>query len=342
MIGKNIKYYRLLKNMSQKSLAQSVGIGKMSVSNYELGKRTPDYSTSRKLAHALGVSLSKLLMQSNTDITVQHGAFRKQSALTKFQQNVVLEKTDRYLEKLYEVVSFVGNSALPEVPVYNKILVNDFEQAGQYLRKILNLASNGPVGNITDILENHGFIICHIDFNERGFSGNSGTVNGRPYIALNVIMPTERQRFTMIHELAHLVFSFHDNGENEEHIVDAIAGAFLLPQVDIVRELGPKRSDIRGDLRNIQREYGISMAAIVMRAKQTGIITKTVYETTMKWMSANGLRSNEKSGLAPEKSHLLEQLTSRAVAEEEISISKAAEILEMPLRDVRVLCYGGV
>ena len=84
MIGKNIKYYRLLKNMSQKSLAQSVGIGKMSVSNYELGKRTPDYSTSRKLANALGVSLSKLLMQFNTDITVQHGAFRKQSALTKF------------------------------------------------------------------------------------------------------------------------------------------------------------------------------------------------------------------------------------------------------------------
>ena len=142
-------------------------------------------------------------------------------------------------------------------------------------------------------------------------------------------------------ELAHLVFIFRDE-QDEERMVDRIAGAFLLPQSDIVRELGPKRSDIRGDLRNIQREYGISMAAIMKRAQQTGIITKAVYETTMKWMSANGLRSDEKSGLVPEKSHLLEQLTSRAVSEDEIGISKAAEILEMPLADVRMLCYGGV
>ena len=341
MIGKNIKYYRLLKKMSQEALAQSVGIGKMAISNYESGKRTPDYDISRKLANALGISLSMLLAQSGTDITISHGAFRKQTALTKSQQEIVLGKVDRYLERLFEAVSFVGGSALPEVPVYNQILADDYEAAGQHLRQILELSSNGPVGNITDILENHGFIICPVDFDERGFSGNSGTVNGRPYIAINITMPAERQRFTLIHELAHLVFVFRD-GQNEERMVDGIAGAFLLPQSDIIRELGPKRRDIRGDLRNIQREYGISMAAIVMRAHQAGIITKTVYETTMKWMSANGLRSDERSGLVSEKSHLLEQLTSRAVAEDEIGISKAAEILEMPLPDVRMLCYGGV
>ena len=341
MIGKNIRYYRLLKKMSQEALAQSVGIGKMAVSNYESGKRTPDYNTSRKLANALGVSLSMLLAQAGTDVSIRHGAFRKQCALTKSQQEVVLGGADRYLEKLYEAVSFVGDSALPAVPVYNRISADDYEQAGQYLRQILELAANGPVGNITDILENHGFIVCPIDLDERGFSGNSGTVNGRPYIAINVTMPAERQRFTLIHELAHLVFAFRDE-QDEERMVDGIAGAFLLPQGDIIRELGPKRSDIRGDLRNIQREYGISMAAIVMRARQTGIITKTVYETTMKWMSANGLRSDEKSGLVPEKSHLLEQLTARAVAEDEIGISKAAEILGMSLPDARMLCYGGV
>ena len=59
-------------------------------------------------------------------------------------------------------------------------------------------------------------------------------------------------------------------------------------------------------------------------------------------MSANGLRMDEKSGIHPEKTHLLEQLTSRAVAEDEIGISKAAELLEMSVPDVRMLCYGGV
>ena len=341
MVGRNIKYYRLLKKMSQEALAQAVGVGKMAISNYESGKRNPDYNTSRKLANALGVTLGMLLAQADSGITIQHGAFRKQSALTKSQQEIILGKADRYLERLYEVVSFVGDSALPEAPVYERALANDYESAGRHLREILGLAPSGPIGNITDILENHGFIICPVAFEERGFSGNSGFVNGRPYIVVNVSMPGERQRFTLIHELAHLVFTF--NGEqDEERMVDGIAGAFLLPQDDILRELGPKRSDIRGDLRYIQREYGISMAATVMRAHQAGIINKAVYENTMKWMSANGLRMDEKSGIHPEKTHLLEQLTSRAVAEDEIGISKAAELLEMSVPDVRMLCYGGV
>ncbi len=341
MVGKNIRYYRLMKRMSQEALAQAVGVGKMAISNYESEKRHPDYEIARKISGALGVSLSQLMAQSDTGISVEYGAFRKQASLGKSQQEVILEKVKRYLERLYETVSFVGETALPDIPEYEQIPVDDYESAGRYLREILGTAAVGPIGNTTDILENRGFIICPVDYDERGFSGISGRVNGRPFIAVNVNMPAERQRFTLIHELAHLVFSFRDD-QNEEQTVDGIAGAFLLPRDDLLRELGPKRNDIRGSLRYIQREYGVSMAAIVRRASQTGIITKSVYETTMKWMAARGLRVDERSGITPEKTHFLEQLISRAVAEDEIGISKAAELLEMTLADVRRLCYGGV
>ena len=153
-------------------------------------------------------------------------------------------------------------------------------------------------------------------------------------------MPAERQRFTLIHELAHLVFTFGED-QDEERMVDGIAGAFLLPEVDIRRELGPRRSDIRGDLRYIQREYSISMSSIVVRARQTGIITQEVFDITMRWMSARGLRTDEQSGIEPEETHLLAQLISRAVAEDEIGISKAAELLGVSLPEARRLCYGG-
>ena len=294
MVGKNIRYYRLLNGMSQEALAKSVGIGKMAISNYESGKRTPDYNTSRKLAKALSISLAKLLAQNEEGLVIVHGAFRKHAAIGKSQQEVILGKADRYLGRLFDVVSFIGDLVLPVIPDYTPIEMNNSEDAGQHLRRILGLSASGPIGNITDILENKGFIICPVDYDERGFSGNGGTVNGRPYIAVNTTMPAERQRFTLVHELAHIVFKFN-NEQNEEHMVDEIAGAFLLPKADILRELGPKRTDIRGDLRNIQREYGISMLAIVMRARQANIITKETYETTIKWMSKNGLRTDEKS-----------------------------------------------
>ena len=338
MIGRNIRYYRLVKKMSQEELAIAIGSSKMAISNYEAGKRNPNYDTCRKLADVLEISLSMLLARADTCLEIRHGAFRKQSAVTKTQQQIILEHIDRYLTRLYEAASFIGNFSLPPVPSFErKSFQDDYDSAAQYLRDILNISSSGPIGNITDILENKGFIICPVNYPAHSFSGNSGTVNSRPYIAVNITMPAERQRFTLIHELAHLVFD-----QNNERIIDSIAGAFLFPRIDAVRELGAKRTDIRCDLRNIQREYGISMPAIVMRAYQTGIITKNIYEITMKWMSANGLRSNDISGIIPEKSRLLEQLVSHAVAEDEITVSKAAELLEMPLLEVRRLCYSGI
>jgi len=340
VISKNIRYYRLMNRLSQEELARQIGLNKVAVSNYEMGKRTPDMVTSRKLAEALKIPLARLLATEGEELLIVHGAFRKHASIGDKMQELILGIADRYLARLFSIVSVFGDTALAPVPEIKRVHVAEYEEAGQHLRKILGLPSSGPVGNITDILENTGYIICPINIDERHFSGNSGTVNGRPYIAVNTTMPAERQRFTLIHELAHLVFTF-DKDQDEEHMVDGITGAFLLPESDIKRELGPKRRDIRGDMRLIQQEYDVSMASILMRAFQTGIITKDTYELTQKWMAAQGLRKDEQSGIPPEESHLLEQLTLRAVAEEEITVSRAAEVLEKPFTEVRKLCFGG-
>ena len=341
MIGKNIKYYRLLKGISQENLAKKIGLNKMAVSNYEKDKRNPDMATIQGIAKALDVSLAALLSQQDQQLCIEHGAFRKHSTIKKETQELILGKLDRYLGRLFNVISILGEAVLAPRPPFERQRVKDNEEAGQFLRQLLGLPSSGPVGNITDILENQGFIICPVEMDERGFSGNSGIVNGRPYIAVNTTMPAERQRFTLIHELAHLVFIF-DDGEDDEKMVDSIAGAFLLPEKDIKRELGPKRTNIISDLSIIQKEYGVSLPSIVVRAYQTGVINKTCYEITNKWLSKNGLRSSTPSNMEPEKTHLLEQLTLRAVSEEEISVSKAAELLDRPFMEVRQMCFGGV
>ena len=340
MLGRNIRYYRQLRRLSQEALADLVGLNKMAISNYEADKRVPNMETIQGLARALGISLADLLAQHDAELKIEHGAFRKHSAVGKQEQELILGNTDRYLGRLYAVVSILGDAVLPPCPRYDRIPVSSCEEAGRHLRHVLGLSESGPVGNIVAILENMGFLFCPIDLDEPHFSGNSGYVNGRPYIAINTRISAERQRFTLIHELAHLVFIF-DNEQNEEKMVDGIAGAFLLPRDDMIRELGPKRKDIRSDLRFIQQEYNVSMSAVIVRARQLDIIGATTYDITQKWFSAQGWRKDEHSGIQPEESHLLEQLTLRAVAEEEIGISKAAELMHKPLREVRRLCYGG-
>lgn len=340
MLSSNLKYYRQQAHMSQEHLAQMVGLTKMAISNYESGKREADSSVVIKLARALGVSASRLLATPNASVQITHGAFRKQSKMGINAQALLFGQIDRYLNRFYNALQIVGSLALPEHQPTEKVPYSgDIEAAGQFIRQYLKLSLNGPVGNITDIIENQGIIVCQLHVEDTHFSGINGMINGRPYIVVNSNMPAERQRFTVIHELSHILFSFADEDE-EEKAVDGIAGAFLFPSSDVYRELGTKRTNIRGDLRSIQREYGIAMQSILIRAKQCGVITQESYEAHCKWISANHLRLDEHSGLVPEKSTLFEQLVVRAVSENMIGISKASELLELPYHQVELLCCG--
>ncbi|MBR1684535.1 MAG: ImmA/IrrE family metallo-endopeptidase [Clostridia bacterium] len=335
MTGKNIRYYRLLREMSQESLAKEVALGKMAISNYESGKRTPDYATLLRIAKALDVSLASLLAQDHDELTIWHGPFR--THVTQSQQEVIRGTVERYLGRLLETVSFVGEAALPPVPTWTQAHADDIEEAGRQLRAVLGLPENGPVGNLTDILENNGFLVCPVVYDASIYAGHIGTVNGRPFIAINTALPAVRRRLTLVHALAHLVYVLDDR-RNEECFFDAVASAFLLPKADIVRELGPRRTEIRGDLRLIQREYGVCRDTIVMRAWQAKIISRNTYDATRKWIESNELYADEHAEGREEKPHLLEQMVLRAVNEGEIGLSKAAELLEIPFTDVRQLC----
>ena len=50
MFHKNLKYYRLKKNMSKKELASLIGVTPMAVTYYESGERRPDMTTVKTLA----------------------------------------------------------------------------------------------------------------------------------------------------------------------------------------------------------------------------------------------------------------------------------------------------
>lgn len=337
MIGKNLKYYRQLAGFSQEKLAGMAGLTKMAISNYENNKRDADSETVIKLADALNIKASALLMNAKGSAVITHAEFRKKSGMSISSIDMIYEKVDRYLGRFHSILHILGEAVLPSVSDIEKVQFTDIETSGLKMREYLSLAPSGPVGNIVDALENRGIIVCQIDFSNERFSGINGTLNGRPYIAVNTAMPSERQRFTLIHELAHILFTFPED-INEEKTVDGITGAFLFPKEDVIRELGYARSNIRGELRALQREYGISMQSILIRAKQAGSITNAVYEDHQKWISRNGYRKDERSGLIPECSTLFESLVFRALSEGMIGIARASELLELPNNRIMELC----
>ena len=341
MFSKNLKYYRLKNRMTKKELASLAGLTPMAITHYENGERVPDIKIIENLAEALHVKVSDFLARRNEDLKFVHCEFRKSSKLSASQQSFVRESVEEYLSRFFDAVEILGGDVFPHVPSFGRIPVTeDAEQDAGKLRRFLGFPENGPIGNLVGLLENKGIPVIYLNVENDAFSGMNGTVNGRPYIALNENMSPERIRSTAVHELAHFFFSWpEETSEKErEKCCNAISAAFLLPAYDVKREAGLKRTSINYDMTLICREYGISMYVLVERADVCSIISRDTANNFFVSANRKGWKKNEPVRINKEVPLLFQQLVFRAVCENEITVQKGAELLRMPYSYVSENC----
>jgi Zn-dependent peptidase ImmA (M78 family) len=172
------------------------------------------------------------------------------------------------------------------------------------------------------------------------FDGLQATVAGGPVIVVGDHWPGDRQRFTLIHELGHLMI--HDRlatGLDEEKACNRFAGAFLLPGSAVRQELGEHRTSLElQELALLKDEFGLSMQAILYRAADLGIISPSYFQHCMRSFKLKGWNRKEPgSEYKKEVAHLFQQMIFHALAEDYIGESKAAELLGMPMAEFRSL-----
>jgi Zn-dependent peptidase ImmA (M78 family)/transcriptional regulator with XRE-family HTH domain len=341
LFSNNLKYYRLKNALSKKELADRVNVTSMTITNYENGDRKPSMDVLKKMSQVLGIRVSDFLAVRNKNIVFCHGEFRKNSTLSIAQQDYVCESVEEYLNRFMTIVEILGGEVLPEAPETHAIILSgDDEQDAFSLRKHLGLALEGPIVDLIGTLENKGILVLESDINNQKFSGMNGLVNDRPYIVFNPTMTCERNRSTIAHELAHLIFIWPAEMESAdiEKRATAISGAFLFPKNDAVRELGLRRRAVSADMQLTATEYGISMLMLAKRAEICEIITSTAAKTFFVAASTAGWRSKEPSRIDTEKPQLFEQLVYRAINEGDISKQRGAELLKIPYDEVVKHC----
>ena len=339
MFSKKIRYFRLLRNLTKKALAERAGLSPTIIADYESGKRNPKVETLKKLAAVLDVRVLDFIGHPGVSPVYSHGDFRKRAKLNAGGQELVRASVEEYFDRFFTIVSILGDSVLPQFPQIGTLVPeDDDEDNARKLRNHLGLAPSGPIPNLVEHLENHGILYCEIDAGKDTFFGINGMVNGRPYIAVNEKSTVENKRTTILHELSHMMFSWPpDRDENYEDKVSRISYAAIFPRKDALRELGPYRSDVTTDMFLICKEYGISLQLLVNRAFSCKIISRSVREKFFIRLSKLRLR-NFGNLIEPEKPTLFQQLVYRAVCLDEISPSKAAELLRVPLEEVVSQC----
>lgn len=80
--------------------------------------------------------------------------------------------------------------------------------------------------------------------------------------------------------------------------------------------------------------FGVSAQALAYRCKDLAIITEAVYREFFKSFSRLSWRKQEPMTLPAERPVRFARLCYRALAEECISEAKAAELLQVPVRDL--------
>jgi len=104
-IGQNIKRVRTAKNMSQKELTSIIDMGAAQFSRIENGKTDPSVNTLERIAKALGVSLSELFIDENSDTEViSHDKtimekVRLIESLQEDEKQVIFKMLDAFVSK---------------------------------------------------------------------------------------------------------------------------------------------------------------------------------------------------------------------------------------------------
>jgi len=337
MIGQRIAQARKSASLSLRALGELVGVSQTTISKYEKGLSTPDSTILMKLAKALGVK-SSFFFRTNS-YQLENVEYRKRNIPNKTLRAInakILNLVERRfeLEELYTVAEskkFEVPQGLP--PQINYLY--EIEEIANQIRKAWNLGED-PIADLSDILELQGIKVFMIEENaDNGFDGLTAWVNGNPIIVISKIWSGVRQRFTLAHELGHLILKGQLGVDiDEERASNRFAGAFLLPQKALIDRLGNKRKSIEiAELALLKEEFGVSMQVGFIRANQLKIISYEYSSSLRKLFKQNGWDIKEPTAPYPtEKVKRFKQLVLRAVSQRIISESKGAELLNMTVR----------
>lgn len=295
--GHMLTLARTLRKFSQAGLVEKVKElgGEMSqamLSKIERGRIQPEEDLALFLADALRVRKSFF---ENPSYVRQppisyHRKRTKLSARDLQSIHAVAEMIRLSLEKCFEALDEFDHLG-PSIPSYDLDQFDgDAEEAARAVRARLRLP-RGPLKNLASLMEASGVIVCQFNFGNTlidGFCQHSHA--GLPSVVfMNTQLPVDRFRFSLAHELGHLVC--HDAPNPEQEIqANHFASEFLMPTSDIYDDL---RDMTLSKAMELKLYWGTSMQSIIQKAWKTGRISDQRRKNLFIELSRRGWRKSE-------------------------------------------------
>ena len=231
---------------------------------------------------------------------------------------------------------------LPPIRVRPIGAIDDIEELAAEVRSAAGVGAEDPVPNMTRALERAGVVVAGLPGEVPDHSGYSVWpdfgLGGRPIVLFSRPDPGDRQRFTIAHELGHLILHspLRDDeveADQAEREANHFAGALLIPRDAAVAALRPPLTLAR--LANVKATYGASIGVCAQRAKDLGYINDARFLSIRKQMSARGWQRHEPVEV-PQEAPLLVRRMIDAVATGETVTQRASSVF-LPVFGYRAL-----
>ena len=291
--GNRLKLARKMAGMSLQDLSNELGsvVTKQALNKYELGEMNPSSEILVALAKVLRVKQDYFLKQN--EVKLGEIEFRKRAGLSKKNEEAIIEKARDYVERYLEIENILGIKNDFKNPLESDLISTDEDvsKAAEKLRKAWALGT-APISNLVELLELRGIRVILIEDVDEVDGFAAITFSGVPVVVVNTKgRSVERIRFTIIHEVAHVLLKFAasvlENKKILEELCHYFSSCFLLPHEILIKLLSrSKRSYVYiNELINIKEYAGISIRAIVHRCRKVGIITESYYQRWMVYLS---------------------------------------------------------
>jgi len=294
---------REFRGFTQEELARKVCLSQARIAKLEGGIQTEiQEPLMEMLCESLGFP-SEFFIQDEELLGFGSSAYfyRKKADLTASDRRRIHGVVNLMRINIKRMLTFIDlepNRRLPKLDIDE--YGGSAEQVAQAVRAIWTLPE-GPIKNITSLIESSGVIITPCDFYTRSMDATSlRLAEMPPLIFINSQLPGDRWRFTLAHELAHLIM--HDVPTEEmENEADRFAAEFLMPEIEMKAHFSRMANIRLQDLANLKSYWKTSMGSLLMRASDLGFLSDNQKRYLWSSMSKLGFRTKEPNPIPREE-----------------------------------------
>lgn len=294
--GERLTMARQLAGLKKSHLAGLIEMSPASVTAWESGVKQPNRATVAKLALALRVEPQFFGGGAPPKVNKPH--FRSLRSTPQIAQ----DEAEAYGRFVAEIAGMLENVVefpqvlLPDLPVDTDERRMTPEDAARGARGFFGVAP-GPIQHVVRLVERRGVVVVFSEPGVAAIDAFSLHTSTRPIIILNPVKDDYyRQRFDVAHELGHLIMH-HDaepGGKVAEEQANRFAAEFLMPADEMAPFLpNSTAGKAWAQLAELKEHWGVSLAALLYRARALGIMGDVSYRNAMVRMSQNGWRRAE-------------------------------------------------